>query len=239
MPAVGGSAGSYGPLIVTPDMVPPNAADWDAQEQVYRSGATTWDGIHQQIVRDNAVRRDAADSRGFDTAHEAGAMLAEEAKTISEWCDGVATKCGGIARCAAGNDHSTRAARSRCRRGDQRSETAGGAGGPRWDLSHASSHSDRLGRRSSDGTAHIVQSQRRKHPRPRPSHQIRRYPHRPTSPAGRQHVTGYHPRGESPRRDPTRRRRSKTRQPQVLRLIRQVIPRPNQELGPGAFRRGR
>ena len=63
MPAVGGSAGSYGPLIVTPDMVPPNAADWDAQEQVYRSGATTWDGIHQQIVRDNAVRRDAADSR--------------------------------------------------------------------------------------------------------------------------------------------------------------------------------
>ena len=67
------------------------------QEQVYRSGATTWDGIHQQIVRDNAVRRDAADSRGFDTAHEAGAMLAEEAKTISEWCDGVATKCGGIA----------------------------------------------------------------------------------------------------------------------------------------------
>ena len=75
MPAVGGSAGSYGPLIVTPDMVPPNAADWDAQEQVYRSGATTWDGIHQQIVRDNAVRRDAADSRGFDTAHEAGACL--------------------------------------------------------------------------------------------------------------------------------------------------------------------
>src|ERR1700687_3740371 len=97
MPAVGGSAGSYGPLIVTPDMVPPNAADWDAQEQTYRSGATTWDGIHQQIVRDNAVRRDAADSRGFDTAHEAGAMLAEEAKTISEWCDGVATKCSGIA----------------------------------------------------------------------------------------------------------------------------------------------
>ena len=97
MPAVGGSAGSYGPLIVTPDMVPPNAADWDAQEQVYRSGATTWDGIHQQIVRDNAAFRDAADSRGFDAAHEAGAMLAEEAKTISEWHDGVATKCAGIA----------------------------------------------------------------------------------------------------------------------------------------------
>ena len=97
MPAVGGSAGSYGPLIVTPDMVPPDATDWDAQEQVYRSGATTWDGIHQQIVRDNAAFRDAADSRGFDAAHEAGAMLAEEAKTISEWHDGVATKCADIA----------------------------------------------------------------------------------------------------------------------------------------------
>ena len=97
MPAVGGSAGSYGPLIVTPDMVPPDAANWDAQEQVYRSGATTWDGIHQQIVRDNAAFRDAADSRGFDAAHEAGAMLAEEAKTISEWHDGVATKCANIA----------------------------------------------------------------------------------------------------------------------------------------------
>ena len=55
MPAVGGSAGSYGRLIVTPDMVPPDAAHWDDQEQVYRSGATVWDGIHQQIVVDQAA----------------------------------------------------------------------------------------------------------------------------------------------------------------------------------------
>ena len=176
-------------------------ADWDAQEQVYRSGATTWDGIHQQIVRDNAALRDAADSRGFDAAHEAGAMLAEEAKTISEWHDGVATKCADIARCAARNDCGTRAARPRCGCGDQRSEAAGGAGGPRWGLPHASSHSDRLGRRSSDGATHIVQGQRRKHPRSRPSHQIRRYRHRPTGPTGRQHVTGHHPRRRSLRRN--------------------------------------
>ena len=97
MPAVGGSAGSYGPLIVTPDMVPPDAAHWDAQEQVYRSGATAWDGIHQQIVVDKAAFRDAAQSRGFDEAHRAGAVLAEEAKTISEWHDGVANKCADIA----------------------------------------------------------------------------------------------------------------------------------------------
>ncbi|MCH9737003.1 MAG: hypothetical protein K0U78_21025, partial [Actinomycetia bacterium] len=97
MPAVGGSAGSFGALIVTPDMVPPDASIWDAQEQAYRAGATAWDGIHQQIVRDNAARRDAADSRGFDAAHEAGAILAEEAKTISEWHDGVARKAHGIA----------------------------------------------------------------------------------------------------------------------------------------------
>jgi hypothetical protein len=78
-------------------MVPPSAANWDAQEEAYRTGATTWDDIHQQIVRDNAVRRAAADSRGFDAAHEAGATLAEEAKTISEWHDGLATKCTNIA----------------------------------------------------------------------------------------------------------------------------------------------
>lgn len=97
MPSVGGSAGSYGPLIVTPDMVPPDAAHWDAQEQSYRAGATTWDGIHRQIVTDNAAFRNAADSTGFDKAHDARAILAEEAKTISEWHDGVATKCNGIA----------------------------------------------------------------------------------------------------------------------------------------------
>lgn len=97
MPAVGGSAGSYGPLIVTPDMVPPDPVHWDAQEESYRAGATAWDGIHQQIVRDNAAFRNAADSAGFDKAHEAGAMLAEEAKTIAEWHTGVATKCSGVA----------------------------------------------------------------------------------------------------------------------------------------------
>lgn len=97
MPAGGGSAGSYGRLIVTPDMEPPDAAHWDAQEQAYRAGATTWDGIHQKIVVDNAAFRDAADSRGFDEAHRAGAVLAEEAKTIAEWHDKVANKCADIA----------------------------------------------------------------------------------------------------------------------------------------------
>ncbi|MBU8841441.1 hypothetical protein KL865_34890 [Mycolicibacterium goodii] len=98
MPSTGGSAGSYGPLIVTPDMVPPDPAHWDAQEQAYKAGASTWDGIHQQIVRDNAAFREAADSTGFDAAHQAGATLAEEAKTISEWHDAVAKKCNGIAQ---------------------------------------------------------------------------------------------------------------------------------------------
>ncbi|AFM20214.1 hypothetical protein Mycch_5549 (plasmid) [Mycolicibacterium chubuense NBB4] len=98
MPATGGSAGSYGPLIVTPDMVPPDPAHWDAQEEAYKAGATTWDGIHQQIVTDNAAFREAADSTGFDAAHQAGATLAEEAKTISEWHDAVAKKCNGIAQ---------------------------------------------------------------------------------------------------------------------------------------------
>lgn len=97
MPAVGGSAGSYGRLIVTPDMEPPDAGHWDAQEQTYRAGATTWDGIHQKIVTDNAEFRDAADSQGFDEAHRAGAVLAEEAKTIAEWHDKCANKCADIA----------------------------------------------------------------------------------------------------------------------------------------------
>jgi hypothetical protein len=79
-------------------MVPPDPAHWDAQEQAYRAGATTWDGIHQQIVTDNAAFREAADSTGFDAAHQAGATLAEEAKTISEWHGAVANKCGGIAQ---------------------------------------------------------------------------------------------------------------------------------------------
>lgn len=112
MPSTGGAAGSYGPLIVTPDMVPPDAAHWDAQEQSYKAGAAVWDGIHQQIVQDNAAFRDAADSTGFDSAHQAGAMLAEEAKTISEWHDGVAKKCNGIAvvlrETAAGQDQLVR-----------------------------------------------------------------------------------------------------------------------------------
>ncbi|MBY0288857.1 hypothetical protein DQP55_22015 [Mycolicibacterium sp. GF69] len=97
MAAVGGSAGSYGPLIVTPDMEPPDATHWDAQEQSYRAGATSWDGIHQEIVRNNAAFREAADSRGFDEAHRAGAVLAEEAKTVAEWHAKVADKCADIA----------------------------------------------------------------------------------------------------------------------------------------------
>ena len=97
MAAVGSSAGSYGRLIVTPDMEPPDASHWDAQEQAYRASATAWDGIHQKIVTDNAAFRDAADSRGFDEAHRAGAVLAEEAKTIAEWHDKVANKCADIA----------------------------------------------------------------------------------------------------------------------------------------------
>ncbi|MCV7152606.1 hypothetical protein [Mycolicibacterium pyrenivorans] len=97
MPAVGGSAGSYGRLIVTPDMEQPDATHWDTQEQTYRAGAAAWDGIHQKIVTDNAEFRDAADSQGFDEAHRAGAVLAEEAKTIAEWHDKCASKCADIA----------------------------------------------------------------------------------------------------------------------------------------------
>lgn len=97
MPAVGGSAGSYGRLIVTPDMEPPDAGHWDAQEQTYRAGATSWDGIHQQIVTDSARFRDAADSQGFDEVHRVNAVLAEEAKTIAEWHAKVADKCADIA----------------------------------------------------------------------------------------------------------------------------------------------
>jgi len=97
MPAVGGSAGSYGRLIVTPDMEPPDATHWDTHEHTYRAGAATWDGIHQKIVTDNAEFRDAADSQGFDEAHRAGAVLAEEAKTIAEWHDKCANKCADIA----------------------------------------------------------------------------------------------------------------------------------------------
>ncbi|MCV7210870.1 hypothetical protein [Mycolicibacterium canariasense] len=97
MPVTGGLAGSYGRLIVKPDMEPPDASHWDAQEQAYLAGATAWDGIHQKIVTGNAAFRDAADSQGFDEAHRAGAVLAEEAKTIAEWHDKVANKCADIA----------------------------------------------------------------------------------------------------------------------------------------------
>lgn len=43
MAAVGSSAGSYGRLIVTPDMEPPDASHWDAQEQAYRD-SVPWSG---------------------------------------------------------------------------------------------------------------------------------------------------------------------------------------------------
>jgi hypothetical protein len=78
-------------------MEPPDAAHWDAQEQTYRAGATSWDGIHQQIVTDSARFRDAADSQGFDEVHRVNAVLAEEAKTIAEWHAKVADKCADIA----------------------------------------------------------------------------------------------------------------------------------------------
>ncbi|TQR87754.1 hypothetical protein D8S82_05665 [Mycobacterium hodleri] len=97
MPAVGRSVGSYGRLIVTPDMEPPEAAHWDAQEQTYRSGAASWNGIHQQILTDGARFRAAADSQGFDEVHRVNAVLAEEAKTIAEWHAKVADKCADIA----------------------------------------------------------------------------------------------------------------------------------------------
>lgn len=97
MAAVGGSAGSYGRLIVTADMEPPDASHWDAVEQTYRAGATSWNGIYDEITRNNAAFRDAADSRGFDEAHRAGAVLAEEAKTVAEWHAKVADKCADIA----------------------------------------------------------------------------------------------------------------------------------------------
>lgn len=97
MPAVGGSAGSYGRLIVTPDMEPPDATHWDVQEQTYRAGATAWDGIHQKIVTDSARFRAAADSQGFDEVHRVNAVLAEEARTVAEWHAKVADKCADIA----------------------------------------------------------------------------------------------------------------------------------------------
>lgn len=78
-------------------MEPPDAGHWDAQEQTYRAGATSWNGIHQQIVTDSARFRDAADSRGFDEVHRVNAALAEEAKTIAEWHAKVADKCADIA----------------------------------------------------------------------------------------------------------------------------------------------
>jgi len=78
-------------------MEPPDAGHWDAQEQTYRAGATSWDGIHQQIVTDSARFRDAADSQGFDEVHRVNAVLAEEAKTIAEWHAKVADKCADIA----------------------------------------------------------------------------------------------------------------------------------------------
>ncbi|GLP84089.1 hypothetical protein TUM20984_55090 [Mycobacterium antarcticum] len=93
----GRSVGSYGRLIVTPDMEPPDAACWDAQEQTYRAGATSWNGVHQQIVTDSARLRDAADSQGFDEVHRVNAALAEEAKTIAEWHAKVGDKCADIA----------------------------------------------------------------------------------------------------------------------------------------------
>lgn len=95
--AIEGSAGSYGRLIVTPDMEPPDALHWDAVEQTYRAGATSWNGIYDEISRNNAAFRDAADSRGFDEAHRAGAVLAEEAKTVAEWHAKVADKCADVA----------------------------------------------------------------------------------------------------------------------------------------------
>lgn len=98
MAAVGGSAGSYGHLIVTPDMVPPDPAHWDAQAEMYRAGAASWSEIHEQISRDNAAFKAAADSPGFDEAHRAGAVLAQEALTIAEWHGKVAEKCSGIAQ---------------------------------------------------------------------------------------------------------------------------------------------
>lgn len=97
MAAIGMSAGSYGRLIVTPDMEPPDAVHWDAEEQIYRAGATSWNGIHQQILTDSARFRDAADSQGFDEVHRVNAVLAEEAKTIAEWHAKVADKCADIA----------------------------------------------------------------------------------------------------------------------------------------------
>lgn len=78
-------------------MEPPDAGYWDAQEQTYRAGATSWDGIHQQIVTDSARFRDAADSQGFDEVHHVNAVLAEEAKTIAEWHAKLADKCADIA----------------------------------------------------------------------------------------------------------------------------------------------
>ncbi len=65
---------------------------------MYRAGAASWSEIHEQISRDNAAFKAAADSPGFDEAHRAGAVLAQEALTIAEWHGKVAEKCSGIAQ---------------------------------------------------------------------------------------------------------------------------------------------
>lgn len=85
MPAVGGSTTPYGQLVVTPEMVPPDASVWDGVQKMHQAEAQKWDGIHQAIVRNNTAFRNVADSNGFDEAHRAGASIAEEARTVNEW----------------------------------------------------------------------------------------------------------------------------------------------------------
>lgn len=155
--------GSIGRLIVTPDMEPPDATHWDAQEQTYRAGATSWNGIHQQIVTDSARFRNAADSQGFDEVHRVNAVLAEEAKTIAEWHVKVADKCADIATVLrdtrAGQEQLVRDADAdREREAPPRRSRSPGGRVPRY-----SPVPGRGGSSRRDGIARLVQEEQRKH----------------------------------------------------------------------------
>lgn len=95
MPAAGGTSGR---LVVTPEMVPPEPAVWDDVQSMHQAEAVRWDGIHREITRNNNQFGELAQSKGFDEgAHRAGAVIAEEVKTINEWHLRAAHAAGEIA----------------------------------------------------------------------------------------------------------------------------------------------
>ena len=95
MPAVGAS---YGRLVrdTGDGAARPDGLGW-RPDRCIRPKRSRWEGIHQDIRRNNNLFRDVADSRGFDEAHRAGATIAEEAKTVNEWHVKAAHAAGEIA----------------------------------------------------------------------------------------------------------------------------------------------